>query len=313
MKKLFMTLSLVTLMATASWGRGGETQNGAGAAEQNFAYALTLLKPLYRECLASESCLRIPAQKAVLKMIYENVDGELKSGSPLRFIPGADSFKIDGQVRIAFTDLQVGALIFINQDLIYSNRNGQVVPYSVSEAISVLTHELGHHVPLLGEHDFLDSLGAQVRAYFEQERQEVIRETFLDTFSSSKISLSLLHSSNSRITEKTWLNVDGVIHNTDEILKGLNCVGLQAIENMSVKSARLFDMRWSEEMKSLGEGRQELSVEGQALVNCAGKYFYGAVRYRVKIVFVFDQVVNGLAMKFVYEPHSVRVEAKEYQ
>lgn len=278
--KYMISVLLLTVLPAISWARGGETQNGAGAAEQNFAYALTLLKPLYQQCLATESCLRMPAQKAILQTIYENMDEDLKNGSPLRFIPGdPKKFKIDGQIRIAYTDIKVGSLIFINQDLIYSQKNGKVIPYTVSEAIAVLTHEFGHHVPVLGNHEFLDSVGANVRAFFEQERQIITREKFLDNLSSDTIiSLSALHSVNENQDESTkvWLNVDDQIFNIDkEIQRQLHCVGHKDVKDITVTGARFFNLHWGESQKNLGNSRYEIAVAGQALISCEGANLHG--------------------------------------
>lgn len=155
----------VFLMALNSFAGGDLVNNGGGIAEKNVIFAYQRLDEYLRMCLSSDFCkLSIP-QRTILTRIAGGLNDERKGGNQVQFDseknhPG--TFIIDYEVKVAKTGSTIGSLILINSDLLYTkNELGFYIPMSVSEAVAVLVHELGHHYGNYSHTD-LDLLGVRV-------------------------------------------------------------------------------------------------------------------------------------------------------
>ncbi len=197
----------------AAWASSGGDRagNGGGLAELNFQYAYLSLPWIYENCLANVSCLQDPQLLRTLNGILGALPREFRSNPKLVFESGKahpERFIINGTVRIAVTGDQVGDPIYLNLDLLYPLApNGLPTALDVGAAISILTHELGHHQGAF--HDpqgerYLDLLGASVRAHSNRS-VEVMQvddwDRSPDDFSAN-IQLTAVHSS-AGITDPT--------------------------------------------------------------------------------------------------------------
>jgi hypothetical protein len=302
MKYLFIFFFALTAQA------GQETRNGAGAAEQNFYYALNILKPLYKICLSSPKCLEESGQKGILKLIYENMDQELKNTQLLSFGSAAKNpelYTIDGEIKIAQTGLNIGSKIYINSDMIYTRTTGTLpIPYSVGQAISVLTHELAHHVPIMGQHEYLDNLGARLRVFYESNNQTIIKDNFLNTYTAADVSLSVFHESDQQ--SFLWLNVDDVVYDINEELKNK----LKCRDGFALKSYRIGRLTWDDE--EWGQRRSDeviYPLDAQVVLSCAYNAERISTRYRIRILFHFIQPYWG---KLSYQSGQIILEQKEF-
>lgn len=168
MKKTMLSVLFLSLSAFAG---GDEVNNGGGIAEKNVMFAYKSLEKYIDLCLKAPSCKLNEVEINILSAIDISLAEERKAQRQIRFgseraQPG--SFILDGQLKVAKTGSQVGSPIYFNLDLLYSkNRLGQYEAISITDAVAILIHELGHHqnVP---EHDVLDLLGAKV-ALFAQK------------------------------------------------------------------------------------------------------------------------------------------------
>jgi hypothetical protein len=311
MKFLIGKFLIISMLFVSSTFAGQETRNGAGAAEQNFAYALTILKSLYKSCLNSNNCISDFGQKAVLTLIYRDISHEGAQLPPLDFDRSRlqlEDFIVDGQERIAFTDMIPGAKIYINRNLIYrKSAAGLLIPYSIGEAISLLTHELGHQaLPTFTNHAYLDLIGAQVRAFYERENPRVIKDDFLNSFTATNVYLSLYHEDEEK--SHVWLNIDDAVFDiTEEIKSKLSC----NIPHHSLESYRVGRLSWGDE--ELGRNYPEIiyPLNGQILLNCHRKD--GAmikVRLYLRLKFHFLQQDLG---RLLYEPGKIEVETRLFQ
>ncbi len=103
--------------------------------------------------------------ESVFRQNQEVVKIEFKSE---RENPGF--FLLDGQVRIAKTDLHLGDVVFINTDIVEANNT------EISEALAILAHELGHHIGVT-DHQKLDQFGATIKEFstrFQLNASEVL-------------------------------------------------------------------------------------------------------------------------------------------
>lgn len=312
MKKwiLLLLACLLIQSARADVTDGQETQNGGGAAEQNFAYALAILKPLLKMCEAASSvCVSSYQQRALVLKIYASLDQELENDVLLRFESGKTNpakFQLDGQVRIASTGLSIGSTIYINRDLIYRQNGAQVIPYTVNEALGVLVHELGHHQGVL-DHDVLDILGGKVRSFFELKQDRLTIDTFSDYFNEANISLSVFHTRQQikphAHASLFWLNVgDRVFDINDEIESKLKCPVIPGSINNELVGFRFSNMHWGDRSEDLMEFGAYLLYPLEALVwlECkvtyeSGNPYYLANRYRARMLFPFQPAGHSLS------------------
>ncbi len=168
MKKYYGILAMVfwsLCFSTTVFSAGGIDGGGTGKGEQNVAFAMLNLDKYLELCLSTPACRLSADETVLLQSIRANLGESNQRAGLLEFRAGKDYpgfFVIDGQLKIARTGYQSGSTIYINTDLLTSTGSrGEVVAISVAEAVSILVHELGHH---LGEenHQKLDFLGNKV-------------------------------------------------------------------------------------------------------------------------------------------------------
>lgn len=174
--KWVVAMVMVTALSSSCWARrgGDDVGNGGGLAEQNFTVALENLEKYAQLCLDLEACQLNEAQRVVLRSIIDTAAVARAQENPLIFVsekqePG--TFLIGGEMKVAKTGLKPGTPIYINTDMIYSkNIFGLVEPLSISQAVAVLVHELGHHVSKLS-HSELDLIGVRVSLMLQNHVQ----------------------------------------------------------------------------------------------------------------------------------------------
>jgi hypothetical protein len=297
MRKLFSVLVLLAFAGgSVTAFAGGETQNGGGAAEQNFAYAFSILSPLYKMCLATDQCVSNAAQKKILQAISDHLGVEQAVADLIRFDSGKANparFLLNGQMRIAETSLTYGSPIYVNRDMIYRHNGDDVTPYSVSEAVGVLTHELGHHT---GEkdHDILDLLGGGVRAFFELQQDRVRLDTFTDPWDLADVALNAFHVRQEMAPfayrSLMWLSVgDKVYDLNDEVKNKLKCPKGDNGAG-TLLGYRLSHLRWNDAGPYLN-GIVQIPLEGQVWIECSanadGTGVLDTRQFKVTILFPF--------------------------
>lgn len=311
-------IAILFFLSTQSFGakiialEGQETQNGGGAAEQTFAYALTVLKPIYQMCLAIEDCVKVKEHREILEKIYASIDEELASPALLRFASTWwPDFIRDGQVRVAVTGSKVGDTIYLNRHMIYHRRGAALVPYSLGEAVSLLTHELGHHQ---GEkdHELLDMLGANVRVFFDKQRETLAVDPFANRFASSEIRLNIFHTRQTTMPfahkSTFWLSVgDAFFDLNDDIRRQMNCSAIASAPTL-LKGYRFFQMHWGDRI-TMRNGRVLHPLEARVWVECSvrfddGKISHMAIPHRARLTFEFEQVDSGT---LEYIDHSLKL------
>lgn len=162
MKNLFYFLCLVLSGHTYS---GDGVGNGAGLAETNIISAYYGMKDYLPHTLSLDvSMTRLnKVELKTLEKINNSLDDEYQTERPIVFLSNrAFEARFNGQfrhLRVAATYNRIGSRIYFNSDLIYG-RNGKS-PLSLSEAINIIVHELGHHHGIIDE-ELLYSLGAKV-------------------------------------------------------------------------------------------------------------------------------------------------------
>jgi hypothetical protein len=168
----------------------GNEAGGAGIAEKNIVYAYLNLSTYMRICLSVPLCGLTPDEQNILSKIQASLSQELPADKAIVFKSEKESpgfFIIEGKERVAKTGFQVGVPIFVNLDLLYlKDIRDEGKPLSLSGAVALLVHELGHHQ---GEKDHLklDILGSKMQAlvqaqtvtfrgrgYFENIRMDII-------------------------------------------------------------------------------------------------------------------------------------------
>jgi len=176
MNQVFIKFSILTLLIFATpsigfaerlgaCGLGGSNTGCESKSRQAFRVAARVIDDMIISCKETNffgpgKCTVDPDEKELVRRLFwvfdqnqEVVKIEFKSE---RENPGF--FLLDGQVRIAKTDLHLGSVIFINTDIVNSNQT------DISDALAILSHELGHH---LGEtdHQKLDQFGATIKDF----------------------------------------------------------------------------------------------------------------------------------------------------
>ncbi|EQC43835.1 hypothetical protein [Bacteriovorax sp. Seq25_V] len=183
-KKILLFLILIYSSVTAS----DVVRNGGGISEQNIIFAFEKLPEFLNICLSQNTCVTNESEVNLIESIVQSYNNEGKNNIVFkseRKNPGF--FVIDGLEKIAITGNRVGDIIYVNTDLLYKkDKNEMTKFFQVSQAVQLLVHELGHHH---GDytHDFLDSVGARVRSFFEGRLAEVFYSPFI--FDMSVLSL----------------------------------------------------------------------------------------------------------------------------
>lgn len=106
----------------------------------------------------------------ILNLIKKNLPRINERSSQLRFELGSkrkDLFYIDGSMKSAVTGSNPGDPIYFNLESVeFKNIRGEQEALSFESLLSLLVHELGHHVSTKS-HEFLDHLGIKFANYIK--------------------------------------------------------------------------------------------------------------------------------------------------
>jgi hypothetical protein len=149
--------------------------NGAGLAENNILFSYWNLESSYKQALSEASLTT--EEKNLLQKMLDVLSEELGTNEQVRFLSGQKYprfFPLDnhGNIRIAVTGDKVGSLIYFNTDLLYQREEGKIVALSVTQATSLLVHELGHHHGIKN-HQVLDQLGSKVAMSLQRDQLRI--------------------------------------------------------------------------------------------------------------------------------------------
>ncbi len=154
------------------WGRdpGDWVGNGASFSENMVSFVYENIDYYLQACNLDVECNGntkniFPERPNILTDLIYNDKQEVQHNSKtIRFMPHSALFIIDGSVKIAVTGLHSGDPIYINKDLLVEpdpNYYNKVNTISLQRIVSVLVHELGHHLGIV-DHTALDKLGSLV-------------------------------------------------------------------------------------------------------------------------------------------------------
>jgi hypothetical protein len=152
-------------------GLGGDlVGNGGGLAEKNILFSYYNLKAYIEICLSSPTCKIGTWEKDLLTKILKSLPQEQNKKEQIKFVSEKERpgfFRLDGELKLAKTGDNVGSPIYINSDLLYTkNSHGDFKAFSISDAVALLVHELGHHHGVKN-HFKLDLLGIKVSMSLE--------------------------------------------------------------------------------------------------------------------------------------------------
>lgn len=253
--QIFLACHLLFL-PLQTWA-GDKVGNGGGIAEQNINYAYLKLQTILSLCLSSASCLNSKDQQMLVQKIITSLPKEYGNTTPFKFISGKtrpDIFLINGSYRTAVTGNNVGDLININTDLIYfDNEKYEREPLSIASAMGLLTHEFGHHHQELN-HDYLDLIGAQVKAFALTSMDILKTDLFMDISDIRPPQLVMTGIHSKLISDSSLSGAESTLLFTDEkevtnlslwLDKTLiTCQATQVFPAGKVLGFRLYNFRW---------------------------------------------------------------------
>jgi hypothetical protein len=166
-------LNLILICACQGFTIGDDVNNGAGVAERTILYAYTKMESYLKLCLTVESCKLKPSERELLEKILGALPAEYAVQNQIQFASEKESpgtFLINGEIKAAKTGTKIGSPIYFNRDLFTTKNIGNhFEPLSLSNAVSLLVHEFGHHhVGKFSEGD-LDLMGVKVSMLLDQE------------------------------------------------------------------------------------------------------------------------------------------------
>ena len=171
-KKIIMNSFFIFFLGANAFAGGGDlVNNGGGIAEKNILFANEKIGSYISMCLKSEICKLSKDQLKTVESIYQGlvVKGITSSIKFLSEKKSPGTFIIDGLVRVAKTGNWPGAPIFINTDLLYTqNVDKSFSAVTISEAVAILIHELGHHYSN-DSHESLDLIGVKVSLQLQKK------------------------------------------------------------------------------------------------------------------------------------------------
>ncbi len=181
MKNILIALFSILIGLTPQAHAGNEA-GGGGIAENNILFAYWNLEKFIDLCRASPGCGLTGEEDLWLQRIRENLAQERLVKNQIVFRSGDKHpgfFVLEGLVRLARTGYRVGDVIYVNTDLLYPGVTVNMVgvpkygrPFDIPQAISMLVHELGHHLGIK-EHTELDLLGSKVNSIMRTNTQEL--------------------------------------------------------------------------------------------------------------------------------------------
>ena len=336
-KRLLLSISALFLLLPftlpAAWplagGGGDRAGNGGGLAEQNLQFAYLSLPRIYQNCLDDSTCLQDSRLAQTLKAIRDSLPREARPETGLVFDserkhPGR--FLVDGVVRVAVTGDRVGDPIILNLDLLYSRSvDGTTSATDLGTAISILTHELGHHQGAF--HDpqgerFLDALGASVRAHAGRSIEVLQADDWnrLPEDFPARIQLTVIHSSAAAAEssldgpQSSLLLSDGAqAYPLDQdLLEQLRCPVRGGLSGRLI-GYRLHDLSWKNWRASQpGSSARIYPLESRAQIEC--RYpdddvyptFYADRIVRMEFKFALPKSSEG-SISYRYVKGSLRV------
>ncbi len=307
--------------AFAAKGPGTVVGNGGGLSEQNFNFAFASLERLYEICAASlPSCLNDKHERDVFEMIRKALPLERKAGLALNFISGTahpERFRIDGQMRLAVTNSRVGDVIDVNTDMLYAmNAEGHVQSVvDVGTAVSILTHELGHHQGIL-DHQLLDLIGAKVRVFAMTEADILKVDTYGDTYDMQIPATVAVYAFHSNVVpdddmqgSQSRLGLsDGVgFYELNSLVeKNLKCPVAGGAEQ-SVIGYRFYKMRWTTRDDSRA-GWRTYQMRSSAFLVCDDRGPRGDNEFDIVFDIAFALQNSPSGMKWVMQPKEFRAK-----
>jgi hypothetical protein len=152
---------------------GDDVNNGGGVAERTILYAYSKLESYIKLCVTSETCKLKTTESELLNKILIALPEEYASSEQIRFASEKESpgtFLINGEIKAAKTGNKIGSPIYFNRDLFSAKSIHNIFePISLSSAVSLLVHELGHHHLSKFQEADLDLLGVKVSLLLDQE------------------------------------------------------------------------------------------------------------------------------------------------
>lgn len=193
---LIFLLLLVSLKIYSGDGVG----NGGGIAENNIVFAYNTLGEYIDFSLSQSIEIYSLEEVEILGEIKNSLIKEYQNKKQLIFLSGKkypDIFIIPfGEVRIAVTGSSIGSPIYFNTDLLYTEDFGVIGYLAISQAISILIHEFGHHHGINDEL-FLNTLGSKVAksVYKKFEKRELrnFENIFLEYINLGNLQTPQLH------------------------------------------------------------------------------------------------------------------------
>ena len=273
MKALFLIIGFI-FTGPVTCLAGDNIGNGAGQAEQTIISTWKNLDKFINFCLNDTFCESNQTDKLALEKIKAIVLKEqLLPVSDLFIFTTAKLqneptfFYIDGILKMAKTGLFTGAPIYFDLDQLYTHRSPTIVEsLSLTDAIDILIHEVGHHTGMV-DHIFLGSLGAKVAGvagkYIEEAR----------LFShSDEIKLTVINPSTNRGFPLVLLQVFGdTINLSQQIQDQLVCNGeiSHLFSEQKPYGVQFFNLYWPvKEMRAGGNDNLKLEVKGHLALYC---------------------------------------------
>lgn len=168
----FYSTTLFSMVSIADEGRVG---NGSGEAERNIAFAMGRMDKTLTHLIGRPTIFTIEEYK-ILESLSANLLPTAQRLEQLHFSSEKEKpgfFSINGNLKVAKTWTDRGAPIFFNTDLLYTkDYQGDIIPYSIAQATSLLIHELGHQVGIVDCH-MLDRLATKVELEMREQMQEL--------------------------------------------------------------------------------------------------------------------------------------------
>lgn len=319
MKALLM--AVVLFVSTAAYAGRDDVNNGGGLAEKNILYAVENLSQYIGLCLNSQTCKISESERELLKKISSSLPAEKQTKDLIQFVsekakPGF--FVIGGEMKVAKTGSTVGSQIFFNLDMLYlKNAAGLTVPMSLTEGVSHLIHEFGHHHGNLSHGD-LDLLGIKVSLLLQQS----IQTTPLLPHT-NEITAVVINDPSFKGFPQILLYVFGdVINVSKKFENSVKCavltvpISTNELPDVSLGTTKpnasvFHNIYW--EKHKLGTNSGEFTIKGNLSNLCkdSDKVNFNDNSFKATITFDVDRKVlaNGTA-RWVYEKDSVEIKQK---
>lgn len=340
MKKIFYNLTAILLTTTIAQAKidpikkndiankldklstislGGDlVNNGGGIAEKNIIFAYQKLDGFIKLCLTSDFCKIDKAQRAILEQIAAGLSEERQNPEQIQFASEKNQkgfFIIDGEVKVAKTGNTIRSPIYINVDLIYTqNEMGYYIPASISDAVAILVHELGHHYGNYSHTD-LDLIGVRVALMLQHKTYNTPLLPW-----SQQISATIINPNVDETFPDILLYIeDQVTDISSQFENAVNCpkfiipIPLLPVPDIQVPGKKplgilVHNVYWDKIKTSKDKKTTELSINGDLSLKCkadADKENLRSQDYRMQIDFSATMDENG---KWILVPDSLKLQ-----